>query len=149
MVFCIIGLAVFGILGIFSAKYRNYFKEALRCTFDTATLRPCTTGFDKKMQMKISTNLAKYSKGLGNFVYKYFQAISVIFIAIMLISLILAGIGFYNWIAFGNCNGPEGGDCVLNDLTGIPDLETCDQNGIINDLNSPGLDGLTVSQGNG
>jgi len=147
MVFCIIGLAIFGILGIFSAKYRAYFKEALHCTFQTATLRPCTTGFDKKMQMKISTKLAKINKGLGNFVFKYFQAISVLFIAIMIVSLALAGIGFYNWIAFGNCNGPQGGNCVLNDLTGRTDLETCDQNSIINDLNQPTISGIQISSG--
>lgn len=136
MVFCIIGLAVFGILGIFSAKYRGYFKEALKCTLQTAVLRPCTTGFDKKMQMKISTRLAKSSKGLGNFVFKNFQAISVIFVIAMIASLAMAGIGLYNWLAFGNCNGPQGGDCVLNDLTQSQPQE-CNQPSIINDLNSP------------
>jgi len=144
MVFCIIGLVIFGILGIFSAKYRDYFKEALKCTFQTATLRPCTTGFDKKMQMKISTRLAKYSKGLGNFVFKNFQAISVFFIIIMVVSIALSGIGLYNWFAFGNCNGPQGGDCVLNDLTGQPEA-----NCPINDLNSPTSQNPQINPGNG
>ncbi len=144
MVFCIIGLVIFGILGIFSAKYRDYFKEALKCTFQTATLRPCTTGFDKKMQVKISTRLAKLNKGMGNFVFKNFQAISVFFIALMIISIVLSGIGLYNWFAFGNCNGPQGGDCVLNDLTGQPEA-----NCPINDLNSPTSQIPQINPGNG
>ena len=140
MVFCIIGLAVFGVLGIFSAKYRDYFRQALKCVMQTAVLRPCTTGFDKKMQMKISTKLASKNKKLGNFVFKNFQAISVIFVIIMFASLAYGAYGVYNWIAFGNCNGPQGGECVLNDLT-APQTQECIQAGIINDLdqNSPGL----------
>lgn len=148
MVFCIIGIVIFGILGIFSAKYRNYFKEAIKCTVETATLRPCTTGFDKKMQMKISTKLSKVNRKLGNFVFKNFQAISVIFVALMIASLALVGIGVYNWVVFGNCNGPQGGDCVLNDLTGQPDTATCDQNKIINDL-PPALPEIQQSSAGG
>ncbi|MDO8647585.1 MAG: hypothetical protein Q7R70_04165, partial [Candidatus Diapherotrites archaeon] len=94
-----------------------------------------------------SAKLAKVNKGLGNFVFKYFQAISVFFIALMIVSLVLAGIGFYNWIAFGNCNGPLGGECVLNDLTGRTDIETCDQNSILNDLNQPTLGANPTSSG--
>ena len=55
---------------VFSAKYRDYFKQALKCVMQSAVLRPCTTGFDKKMQMKISTKLASKNKKLGNFVFK-------------------------------------------------------------------------------
>src|SRR3989338_5288683 len=99
MVFCLIGLAVFGVLGIFSAKYRDYFRQALKCVMQSAVLRPCTTGFDKKMQMKISTRLAKFNKGLGSLVFKNFQAISVIFVIAMIASLAMLGLGLYNWLA--------------------------------------------------
>jgi hypothetical protein len=95
--------------------------------------------------MKISTKLAKHNKALGNFTYKNFQAISIIFVIIMFGSLAYGAYGIYNWLAFGNCNGPQGGDCVLNDLTGQK-LETCDQNSIINDLNSD-LDSIAISKG--
>ena len=59
MVFCIVAVVVFGILGIFSAKYRGYFKESLHCIKRTAMLKPCDTEFDQKMKAKITAGPVK------------------------------------------------------------------------------------------
>ena len=47
--FCIVAFVVLGIMGIFSATNRGLAKEAFDCVLRRVTLRPCTTGFDQKM----------------------------------------------------------------------------------------------------
>jgi len=120
---CFIAWIVFAVLGIFSARYRSYFFEATDCLFRKMTLRKCTTSFDQKMKMKVSTKLAALNKGLGAFVFKNFDLISWVFTIIMIVSLAWSAYatvdGIYNWVAYGNCYGPDSTQlCVLNTLTG-------------------------------
>ena len=103
MVFCIVGLVVFGILGLFSAKYRDYFHESFRCVFRMAMLKPCDTDFDQKMKAKITTKLMKVSPALANFNYKHFGKISIVFVVMMFISFGLFLGGIYNYVLYGNC----------------------------------------------
>jgi protein-disulfide isomerase len=115
MVFCLIGLVVFGMLGIFSARYRRYFLESLHCMKRRVTLRPCDTKFDEIIRSKASSKLMKHSEKLGRFVYKRFEVISWLFLAAMIISVVLIGVGVYNFMTYNNCNGPESSDfCILN-----------------------------------
>ena len=115
MVVCIIAAVVFGILGIFSAKYRAYAREAFRCVSRTVTFRPCDTEFNRKMKAKITASLMKRSEKLGSFVYRRFELLSWLFLVSMIASLLLAGLGGYNLAVYGNCNGPESTDiCILN-----------------------------------
>lgn len=115
MVFCIVALVVFGFLGIFSAKYRAYFKESLHCMKRTAMLKPCDTEFDRKLKAKITASLLKKSEKLGSFVYKRFSIIAWILLVTMIVSAVFSAISIYNLAAYGNCNGPESTDiCGLN-----------------------------------
>ena len=120
---CLIALVVFGVLAIFSAKYRGYFKEAADCVFRRMTLRKCTTSFDKKMKVKISSKISNRSKPLGGYVFKHFEALSWIMTIAMIVSLIWTGywgtMGLYNWVMYQNCNGPNSTEaCVFNSITG-------------------------------
>lgn len=65
MVLCIIGIVLFSILGIFSAKYRELAKESFRCVFKMATFRPCDSTLDQKLKSKITTKLMKASPSLA------------------------------------------------------------------------------------
>ncbi len=126
---CFIAWIVFAVLGVFSARYRSYFFEATDCLFRKVTLRKCTTSFDQKMKMKVSTKLAALNKSLGSFVFKHFETVSWIFTIIMMVSLAWSAYstaeGIYNWAAFGNCYGPDSTQlCVLNTLTGKPQPTT-------------------------
>lgn len=115
MVFCVAGLFVFGILGIFSAKYREYFKESFRCVFRMVRLKPCDTDFDQKMKAKITARFMKISPTIAKFNYKYFDKISVVFVALMIISFAFFFSGIYNYIVYGNCNGPSSeGYCIYD-----------------------------------
>lgn len=114
MVFCIIGIVIFGILGIFSAKYRGYFRESIRCIKRQIVLKPCDTDFDNKMKAKIAGKLMRFPR-LSALVYKRFLLISWLFIMLMLASIALTGIGVYNWLAYGNCNGQGSSEfCIFN-----------------------------------
>lgn len=119
MVFCLVALVVFGILGIFSAKYRAYFFAALDCTIRMTTLRPCDSQFDRQMKGKIVLKLSKYNLSLARFVGKYFDTISWLLVIAMLASIILILIGIYNYWFFGNCEGPGSSSfCVLQSVFG-------------------------------
>jgi hypothetical protein len=117
MVFCIIGIVIFGILGIFSAKYRRYFRESLHCIGRQLVLKKCDSKFDDEMKSKISASLSKVSPAAARFVYKRFAALSWVFVGLMAVSIVFMGIGVYNYVAYGNCNGPLSNDfCIFNPL---------------------------------
>jgi hypothetical protein len=115
MVLCWIALPIFAILGIFSVKYRKLTKDSLACLFHTVTLRKCTSGLDKRIKSHLTGTILKYSPKTAKVVHKYYGILSWIFIIIMLWSLVVSGIGVYNFTQYGNCNGPdETGFCVFD-----------------------------------
>jgi hypothetical protein len=122
---CFIALIVFAVMGLFSAKYRDYAKEAFDCVFRRVTLRKCNTSFDKKMKMKLTGKIMKANPKVGGIVFKHFEVISWIFTAIMIVSLIYSAIGIYNFVVYNNCNGPQGGECIYSDLTGVTQTVSC------------------------
>ena len=84
------------------------------------TLRKCDTNFDNKMKSKISAKLMKKSPLAAKFIYKRFSWISWAFVLLMFWSIISIGIGAYNTVVYGNCNGEESTDfCLFNpEMTG-------------------------------
>jgi len=120
MVICIIALVTFGILSIFSARYRPLAKEAFHCVFLKLTLRPCNTKLDQRIKSKVTAKLLKKSPKLGKFTYKHFDLISFIFVIIFFASTIYSGIVVYNLYAYGSCD-PHSTECVFN-----PESTTCE-----------------------
>ncbi|MBI4896408.1 MAG: thioredoxin domain-containing protein [Candidatus Aenigmarchaeota archaeon] len=117
MVFCLVGIIIFGILGIFSAKYRTYAKQSLSCILDAIRLRPCEMNFDEKMRAMLVARIGLKFPRAGNFVHKHFMLISWILLVITIASIAAIGIGVYNYILYGNCNGATSTDfCVLGVL---------------------------------
>ncbi len=126
---CFVALIVFGIMGVFSAYYRRLAKEAFECVFRTVTLRPCDTGFDKKMKAKITGKLSKKSPKLGRVVYKHFAVFSWIMVVITLVSMVLSAQAVYNIIVYNNCNGPNSNEaCVITGqgFNQVEEVKTCD-----------------------
>lgn len=104
---CIIALIVFGILGIFSASHRKIAAEAFDCVFRRVTLRPCTSGLDKRLKAQITGGFLRKTPWLGKQIYKYFEIISWVFLILMLLSIYFTGQAVYNYAMYGNCNGPN------------------------------------------
>ena len=118
MVICVIGLIVFAIAGIFSARYRRLAKEAFSCTFKKLTFRACDTGLDTRIKAHITARLIKRPT-IARFVHKNFERISVLLVIIMLVTFAWSGFyavkGVYNYEKYGNCNGPNSnGFCIFN-----------------------------------
>ncbi len=119
---CFIALIVFAVMGIFSAKYRDYSREAFDCVFRRLTLRKCNTSFDKKMKMKLTGKIMKKSPKTGGFVFKHFELISWAFTLITIISFAYGALGIYNFIVYDNCEGPDAiGPCIYSDISGMND----------------------------
>jgi len=112
---CVIALAVFGVLGIFSAKYRSLSVEAFDCVFRRITLRPCLTHFDQKLKMKIVGSILTRSPLAARFVFNHFEALSWAFVVVTLVTGVYSAYGLYNLWAYGNCNGPHSSEfCIFN-----------------------------------
>ena len=125
---CFIALVTFGTLGIFSARYRTYAKEAFRCVFRRVTLRKCDTAFDKKMKAKITGKIFKRSPKTAGFVYKNFDTISWIFTGILILSMAYSAFGLYNLATYGSCD-PHSTTCIFNSGVLSCGSEECEING--------------------
>lgn len=117
MVLCIVALAVFAFLGLFSAKYRGYAKESAKCVARMMTLRKCEASFDQKVQAKVTGVLAKKLPGAARFVFKNFVLLSWIFVIAFFLSIVYTGVGVYNYFEYGSCD-PHSDFCIYDALAG-------------------------------
>jgi hypothetical protein len=118
MALCLVALPVLAVLGIFSVKYRKLTKDALNCLFKTATLKKCESDLDERIKSGITGNMLRYSPKTAKFVYKNYKILSWVFILLLLWSSYEASVGAYNYINYGNCNGPESTEFCILDPTG-------------------------------
>ena len=119
MVLCFIGLIVFSILGIFSAKYRKLAKEAFRCVFLKVTLRPCEGSLDTALKAE-TIKAFMFFPPLAAGILRHFEFFSSALTVIMLISLFYTAAGIYNFVMFGNCNGQDSqGFCLYGAITDL------------------------------
>lgn len=115
MVLCLLALPIFAILGIFSVRYRKLTLDALDCLFRTITLRKCRSGLDDRIKSDLTGTILKYSPKTAKFFYKNYKIISWIILVAFLWSFYTSSIGIYNYINYGNCNGPDStGFCMFD-----------------------------------
>lgn len=109
---CAVGFLIFAFLGIFSATYRQYTREALSCMKNRATRQPCETGFDERYRAWTVENLMKIDIRLASFVKEHFTAINWILFVLMLVMAGLTAESLYNLVIHGSCD--PGGGCTVN-----------------------------------
>ena len=112
--FCLIALITFSILGIFSATHRQLAKEAFDCVFRRITLRPCNTGFDKKIKGRIVGKLLNRSPRLAKSVYHYWEAISWFLVILFFVSLFFSVKSAYNLVRYKTCDTSNPQNCILS-----------------------------------
>ena len=110
---CIISFVIFSILGIFSAKYRALAKESFSCVFKRLMFKPCDTGFDRKIKAKLTGKLMDKHPRLAKLLYLNFEALSWIFIALMLASFIISAQSIYNLVKYKTCSPANPEACLL------------------------------------
>ncbi|MDO8634208.1 MAG: thioredoxin domain-containing protein [archaeon] len=118
MVICLIALPILLVLSIFSAKYRSLANESIKCAVNKITFRPCDRTLEQKLKKIVFGTILKYNEKAAFSVMKNFEALSVLFGVLMVLSVIGTGIGLYNFYAYGNCNGPAtNAFCIFNPET--------------------------------
>lgn len=115
MVLCFIALGVFGVMGIFSAKYRPYAKEAFNCVIKKMTLRKCDSALDLKIKSEIVGRLIAVNKSVAAVTNRHFELLSWAFTILMLGSFAYSVYSIYNYVQYGNCNGPESTEACFLD----------------------------------
>ncbi len=125
---CLIALFVLAVMGIFSARYRRWAKEAFDCVARRITLRPCDTGFNEAVKAKVTSKLMKKHFGLARFTHRHFELISWVFTIILFISLAYSAYGAYNLVVYGTCD-PVTGECVFNPMVN-PNQAMCPYEGL-------------------
>jgi len=111
--FCFVALIVFAVLGIFSAKYRDYAKEAFSCVFRRATLRPCNTDLNVRIKNKMVSKLMRLPK-TAKFVHKNYEAIEWIFTITLIVSLAFSVQAGYNLYVHGTCTPDNPDACMFS-----------------------------------
>jgi len=116
MSICILAAVVFGIMGIFSTKYRKLAKEAFSCVGKKIVFRPCKSSFNQQIKSKIIGKSLKIHPRVAQFIYKNFEFLSFIFTLIFFLSLIFTVIGVYNIIVFGTCDPVNPSQCFITSI---------------------------------
>lgn len=108
---CIAAAIIFGVLSIFSAKYRPLAKESFKCVFRLLTLKKCEASIEERVRTKITSKLLLHSPSLAKFIYKNFSLLSLVFVIIFFVSLTYTIYSVYNLFVWGSCN--PGGTCAV------------------------------------
>ncbi|MFA6460734.1 MAG: thioredoxin domain-containing protein [Candidatus Woesearchaeota archaeon] len=148
---CFIALIIFGILGIFSASHRKIAKEAFDCVFRKITLRKCHTGLDVRLKSNITSKFLEKTPRLGKMIYTHFEILSFMFTILMIGSLVWSGISVYNYVEYGNCNGPsvkdQQGLCLFDPTKENAQITICEDTGltVANPTLEPTVDKVNTS----
>ncbi|NYZ78520.1 thioredoxin family protein [Candidatus Micrarchaeota archaeon] len=127
MILCLLAMVVFGILGIFSAKYRELAKEAFGCFFNTIQLKPCDSKLDQRIKSTLIAKIMKLSPGLARMTYKNFAVLSWIFTILFFASMAYSAYSVYNLVVYGSCN--PGSYCIFNPNANVTSGNTCNITG--------------------
>jgi hypothetical protein len=112
-ILCIIALVVFSVMGIFSAKYRQYAKDSFKCVYNMALLRPCELDMERRIKHKFIITLSNLHAPSARFANQNFKAISVVFVLLLLVSSVYSAYTIYNLITLGTCE-PHSTSCIFN-----------------------------------
>ena len=60
----------------------------------------------------------KHHQGAGKLIHRHFETISTMLMVIFILSIFFTALGFYNYFAYGNCNGQDSNEaCILSPET--------------------------------
>lgn len=108
---CGAAMVVFGILGLFSLRYRALARQAFHCVFQTVRLKPCDTGFDLKVRSKVTARLLRFPRVARGW-RRHYRAVALFFVATLLGSFAYSAHAGYNLLVYGSCEPGE--DCELS-----------------------------------
>jgi hypothetical protein len=107
MVLCLVGLIVFSVMSLGSAKYRPMAKELFKCVSKTLRLSPCDMAFEQRVKAKVTAKLLNVYPPLARAFYWNFRAFAWAFTGVFFASLIYTLYTFYNFAVYGSCEPGE------------------------------------------
>lgn len=110
---CVVGFGIFAFLGIFSATYRQYTRDAWSCMKNKASAQPCESGFDERYRAFAVDQAMKVDMRLARFVKDYFEEINWAIFVIFGVLTLFTLEGAYNLVVHGSCD-PSGG-CIVTE----------------------------------
>ena len=135
---CVLSLIVFSVLGIFSTTHRELAKEAFGCVKNRAKRQPCDTSLDERVQATVVGRVLDYSPKTAKTLNSYFELFSWIALILLIVSGLSVGVGTYNYVVHGNCNGPNADEgCAANSIEDkLNQLGEKEENETINETSS-------------
>ncbi len=119
--FCIAAFVIFGILGIFSARYRVLAKKAWGCVLKKITFKPCDISVQEEIKSRLIGKYIITRPRLAKFIDRFAGAFSWAFVVLSVWSLLIVVNSGLNLIVYDTCNpdNPEscslsGGGCGIN-----------------------------------
>lgn len=114
---CVLSLVVFSILGIFSTTHRELAREAFVCVKNRAVREPCDTRLDERVQASVVGEVLNRSPRTAKVLNNHFELFSLLALILLILSGLTVGIGTYNYIMHGNCNGADSDEgCAANSI---------------------------------
>lgn len=118
---CFFYLAVFGLLGIFSASHRELFFESLECVKNTFTRQPCETDLEQKVKASITHSLFLRSPWVARQVNRHFRVISWAFVVLTVLTGFLTLEVIYDLAVYGTCTPGSSGGCTISNTQKLLD----------------------------
>ncbi|MFB6204452.1 MAG: hypothetical protein ABEJ75_02300 [Candidatus Nanohaloarchaea archaeon] len=111
---CVLSFIVFAFLGIFFAEYRELAREAFDCMLQRAKTGECDADFETRIRSTIIGKAMERDRRLARFLNRHLEKITWLLLIILVVAGFFAVEGLYNYIAYGNCAGPNAhGGCAL------------------------------------
>ncbi len=129
---CLISLVVFSFLGIFFTEYRGLAREALDCLVSRLKTGDCEADFETRIRSSVIGRAMNHDRRLARFLNHHLEKITWLLLVIMIVAGIYVAIGTYNFVVYGNCNGPNAVQGCTASTLGSLDL------GYLNPFHSPG-----------
>ena len=119
--FCIAAFIIFGILGIFSARYRTLAKKAWGCVWKKITFKPCDISVQEEIKSRLIGKYVLTKPRLARFIDRFAGAFAWAFVILSIWSLLVVVNSSLNLFVYDTCNpdNPEscslsGGSCGIN-----------------------------------
>lgn len=112
--FCIAAFVVFGILGIFSARYREIARKSWGCVIKRVTFKPCDVSIQEEIKSKLMGKFILTRPRLAKFIDKWANLFAWTFVILSVWSLLVVAKSGLNLFVYDTCNPDNPESCSLS-----------------------------------
>jgi hypothetical protein len=112
--FCIAAFIIFGILGLFSARYRTLAKKSWGCVIRKITFKPCDISVQEEMKSRLIGKFILTKPGLARFIDRWAGTFAWVFVILSVWSLLIVLNSGLNLLVYDTCNPNNPESCSLS-----------------------------------